>query len=58
MAKSAETVERKRVVILKSAKSCKRVRKSVKGKEIGKKTLAGWNVGGLKMPLPHIFETI
>jgi hypothetical protein len=53
-----ESLEKKRVEFLMSAKKCKRVRKSVKGKEIGKKTLAGWNVGGLKMPLPHIFETI
>src|SRR5712664_4668995 len=41
--KSAESLEKKRVVFLMSAKMCKRVRKSVKGKEIGQKR---WRVGG------------
>jgi hypothetical protein len=34
-------LEKKRVEFLMTAKKCKRVPKSVKGKEIGQKTLAG-----------------
>jgi hypothetical protein len=54
-AKSAESLEKKRVEFCASAKNCKRVRKSVKKKGIARKlvaTLGASKVGGLGRGTP------
>jgi hypothetical protein len=55
-AKSAESLEKKRVEFCASAKNCKRVRKSVKKKGIARKhvaTLEASKVGSLGRGTPH-----